>query len=241
MVTLPFILYFVVNNSLSEAWNIYIVLNRSYAEIGTLPEVIEQLAVRFYLRLRFEPFDFIIILTGAIWFPIRYIKNKLGKIAIICSFFAVYSVIFITPKFLYYYTIVYYIYGLLGFIVICNHLNLKPEWYIYAICAVLALNWGISKKNFFDFEIKDLLSRKQETTVYSHFESIIGGAETNPTLMNMGLDENNVIFTQLNIIPNVKYFITPNITYEMYPEMRNAQTDYIKTRKYNLLFCRRKR
>ncbi len=73
------------------------------------------------------------------------------------------------------------------------------------------------------------MSRKQETTVYSHFESIIG-AETNPTLMNMGLDENNVIFTQLNIIPNVKYFITPNITYEMYPEMRNAQTDYIKNK-----------
>jgi len=239
VVTLPFIIYFAVNNSLAEAWDIYIILNRSYAEIGTLPEIIEQLVVRFYLRLRFEPFDFIIILTGAIWFPLKYIENKLGRIAIICSFFAVFCVIFITPKFLYYYTILYYIFGLLGFIVICRHIKLDSKWYIYAICAALALYWGISKKNFFGYEIKDLLGDKQKITVYSHFENIIG-SEDNPTLMNMGLDENNVIFTRLNIMPNVKYFTTPNITYDMYPDMRNTQTEYVKNKEVQFIILPQK-
>lgn len=234
MVAVPFAIYFLVNGALSEFWNIYIDLNRSYARIGGLAEVVEGLFVRFYLRLRFETFEFLIILVGAIYFPIKYIKNRLGMISIILSFVALYIAIFVTPGYVYYYSIPYYVYALLGCIVLCKFLNLSSNWRIYFICALLALIWGVNRRDFFGFTMNDLIKRTKQETIVDKISDIIG-QEKNPTVINLGLDANNGVFTRLNIIPSVKYFVTPNLHYDIYPQMRNEQTQYINNKEVQFI------
>ncbi len=234
VITIPFIIYFAANNSLVEAWNIYIVLNKNYANLGSIPEVAELLFFRFYQRLRFEPFDSLIILAGGLLFPFKFIECKIWRIAFIATFFSLFAIVFVTPAFQFYYTIPYYLFGLFGICCICRYIIIKNTWSVYVVCTALALFWDISKKNFFGYEIKELIDGKEKKTVTTHFMDIIG-KENNPTLMNLGLDENIVIFTRLNIMPNIKYFVTPNITYDIYPDMRNAQTEYIKNKEVQFI------
>lgn len=229
IVAIPFGLYFLINGALSEFWNIYIDLNRSYAKIGSLSEVMEGLLVRFYLRLRFETFEFLIILLGAIYFPIKYIQNRLGAISIILSFVALYVAIFVTPGYVYYYSIPYYVYALLGCIILCKFLNLSSNWRVYFVCILLALLWGINRRDFFGFTMNELIKRTKQETIVNKISDIMA-KEKNPTVINLGLDANNGVFTRLNIVPSVKYFVTPNLHYDIYPQMRNEQTLYINNK-----------
>lgn len=229
LVALPIIVYLWINDSLAEFWNTYIVLNRSYANIGSVSEVMTKIIGSLYLRLRFDTFPFLLILLGAIYFPIKYIKNRIGSVVLILSFVTLYAAIFVTPRFIYYYSLPYYIYGLLGLIVLAHYIRINESWRVYVICAVLALWWGISKKDFFGLQMNELFSVKREKASYDRFADIIA-QEENPTLMNLNLNQYAVIFTKLNIIPSIKYFISPNITYDIYPEMRDEQTKYIENK-----------
>lgn len=234
IVALPFGIYLYANDALSEFWDIYINLNRSYAKIGSFAEVAEGLIVRFYLRLRFETFEFLIILLGAIYFPVKYLKNRLGTISIILSFVALYVAIFITPGYVYYYSIPYYIYSLPGCIVLCRFLKLNSNWRVYLICTLLALTWGINQHNLFGYTVAELKNRGRHESVVDKITDIIG-KEKSPTLINLGLDGNNGVFTRLNLVPSVKYFVTPNLHYDIYPEMRNEQTRYIENKEVQFI------
>lgn len=229
IISLPISLYLLINGALGEAYDIYITLNRSYARIGGLMEVVEGLAVRFYLRFRFETFEFLIIMLGAVYFPIKHLKHKLGRISIILSFVAVYVAIFITPGYVYYYSIPYYVFCIPGCIVVCKLLKLPDNRKVYALATTLALVWGVTSTNFFGMQISELFGKAERNTVANRISKVIE-SESNPTLINLGLDGNNTIFTKLNIVPNVKYFVTPNLPYDIYPEMRNAQTKYIENK-----------
>lgn len=229
IVAFPFLIYFFANKALSEFWNIYINLNRSYAKIGSPMEVLEGFFIRFYLRLRFETFEFLIILLGAVYFPIKYLRNKLGAVSIILSFVALYMAIFITPGYVYYYSIPFYVFALPGCVVLCKFLNLSSNWRVYLICTLLVLIWGIKKHDFFSFTLNDLINRTYKETIVEKISDIIR-REKNPTVINLGLDANNGVFTRLNIVPSVKYFVTPNLRHDIYPEMRNEQTLYINNK-----------
>ncbi|MDR1091727.1 MAG: glycosyltransferase family 39 protein [Prevotella sp.] len=234
IITLPVCIYFAANNALSEAWNIYIVLNKNYATIGSFSETAESLAVRFYLRLRFETFEFLTILTGAIYFPIRHIGNKWGRIALVLSFFALYIAIFSSPKYVHYYSIPYYVYALPGCIVLCRFIRIKPVKAAYITLFILILAWGIRQREFYGLQINEMTrSVKQEGLIYQ-FSGIIN-KEKDPTLLNLGLDTGNAVFTAANIVPNVRYFISPNLPDDLYPEMRDEQTKYIEKKEIQFI------
>ena len=59
--------------------------------------------------------------------------------------------------------------------------------------------------------------------------------ESKPTLLNLGLDLGSGVFTKANIVPNVKYFISPNLPHSIYPEMRDEQTKYIENKKVQFI------
>lgn len=227
IIALPIVLYLWVNGALVEAWDIYIVLNKSYANIGSFSDIISKLFSSAYLRLRFDTFPFLLILLGAIYFPVRYLENKIGKVVMILSFIALYTAIFVTPRFIFYYSIPYYVYGVLGLIVLAHYLKINSNWKVYTLCAVLALWWGISKKDFFGLQFNELFGKKAGSSSLVAFTDIIS-QEDNPTLMNLNLNLYTTIFTKLDIVPNVKYFVSPNLSHDIYPEMRNEQTKYIE-------------
>lgn len=238
IITLPITFYLYFNDALDEAWNIYIVLNKKYAQMGSFADTISLLLIRFYQRLRFDTFEFIIILIGAIGFPLRYIENRLGALSLILSFFALYIIIFMSPTYIYYYSIPYYVFAMPGCIVIIDYMSqyikLKYAWHMSIIFAVIALCIGINRKNYFGLSSEILLRKEKPASLNNQFGTIIS-KEAHPTLLNLGLDLGNCVFTQQNIVPNVRFFISPNIPYEVYPKMRDEQTKYIENKEVQFI------
>lgn len=233
MLFLPILIYFVYNNALSDAWNTYIVLNGKYAQLNSFMEVIENLAIKFYQRLRFDSFEYLVILIGVFYFPIRYIQNSIGRLSIILSFIALHIAIFISPNYVFYYSVPYYIFCLLGSIAILDILSriikIQARWYLYVLFFLLALVIGIKSKDFFNIPKSVLLREQKPDDLAFQFTDIIT-KEKNPTLLNLSLDLGNSVFTLANITPNVKYFISPNLPHSIYPEMRDEQTKYIQNK-----------
>lgn len=238
-VTLPVCIYFIANGALTEAWNIYIILNKNYAVIGSLGETIENIAVRFYIWIRFETFEFLIILVGAIYFPVRYIGNKWGRIGLILSFIVLFAAIFSSPKYVFYYSIPYYIYALPGCIVLCRFISISATKTAYVLSFVLILALGIKQRDFFGMQISELIRSEKPVGVAFQFGEIIK-KEKEPTLLNLGLDEGNAVFTVANLMPTVKYFISPNLLYDSYPTMRDEQTRYIENREIQFIILAQK-
>lgn len=232
IVSVPVVTYLALNNALGEAWNVYIVLNKSYASMGGFSEVIERLAVRFYQRLRFEPFEFIIILIGAFCFSMEYIGNKWGKIALPLSFIALFSIIFMSEGYVFYYSVPLYIYVLPAGIALCKYIWLPNKQVAYIILAIIALLAGIKQKDFFEIQLSELKERKAPLIDEFSFHIM---QEKNATLLNLGLDLGNGVFTKANIMPSVKYFISPNLRYDIYPVMRDEQTKYIENKEVQFI------
>lgn len=239
IVTLPIVIYFLINGALSYAWDTYITLNRTYAQLGDFARIMENLIVRFYQRLKYDNYEFIIILIGALYFPVRYIGNIWGKMGLILSFASLYTVIFMPANYVFYYSIPYYIFCITGLIAILDilrkYIKIPARWYFYLFFTLVALACGIMTKDFFG-KPKEVIFRQQEEDngVFYKFYNIIA-KEKNPTLMCMGLDATTGIFTKANIMPTVKYFISPNLPYNIYPEMRDEQTRYIEEKKVQFI------
>lgn len=227
VIMLPMCIYFMANNALGEAWNIYVTLNRNYMIIDGPKETIVNLCIRFFQFARYSTFDFLIVILGAVYFPIRYIQNRWGGIAIILSFFTLFAIIHISPIFFLYYPIPYYVYASLGCIVVCKYLKIPSRIKAYAIIFIIALIAGIKQQDFFGIHISQLIKReKPEALVFQFSDKIM--QEKNPTLLNLGLDLGNGVFTKTGIVPSFRYFISPNLSYEIYPQMRDEQTKYIE-------------
>lgn len=230
IVFLPILLYFVVNDGLGKAIECYISVNMTQTEGSS--SILENLVVRFYQRLRFETIEFSILLLGAIGFPLLMIKNNIAKIGIVLGFFALFTIAFMLTYF-HYYSIPYYIYGILGFIVIAfyfsKYISIKPVWHLAVVFSAIGLFVSIGRTGFFGTGLKVLLRMEEPIGVMYQFAEVIE-KEENPTLLNLSLDEINSVFTISNIVPNVRYFITPNLNYDQHPEMRDEQDKYIKNK-----------
>jgi hypothetical protein len=235
LIILPICIYLLVNGAFSEAWYIYIDLNGTYAMIGDISRIIENIIVRFYQKIRFETIGFSLVLLGAIYFPIRYIGNKWGKIAIPLSFLSIFTSIFITSNQIFaYYSIPYDAYTLLACIIIFKHVRVSSSKKVYILSFLIVLIIGIKQKDFFGAKLDELISRKSPPTLIDSFSAHVI-QEKNPTLLNLGLNLGNGVFTKANIMPNVKYFISPNLHYVYYPQMRNEQTKYIENRQVQFI------
>lgn len=238
IVSLPIILYFVINNALSYAWDTYITLNKNYAQIGEFGQVMENLIVRFYQRLKFDNYEFVIILIGATYFPLKYIGNVWGKTGLILSFASLFIIIFMGTGYVFYYSMPYYIFCITGCIAIIDLLRrfikIQPHWYFYLLFFIIALACGIKTKEFFGRTKEVLLRLEQPNDVLHQFNNIVS-QEKNPTLICLGLDATAGIFTMANITPNVKYCLSPNLPYKIYPDMRDQQTKYIENKQVQFI------
>lgn len=231
VVILPVLFYFIATRSLSEAVEAYITVNMTQTE--TSDSILINLVVRFYQRLRFETIDFSILLLGAIGFPLLFIRNVIAKMGLILGFFSLFTVIFMIHYF-FYYSIPYYIYGILGLIVIAYYLKkyvqIRFAWHLTMLFLLVGLFISIGEKDYFGLTSRELQRKDPPSGVMYRFADIVA-KENNPTLLNTSLDEGNAIFTLTNIVPNVRYFLTPNLSYSQYSKMRDEQEKYIENKK----------
>jgi len=226
IVALPVILYLFVNDAISNAYNIYIELNREYANITS-----DYVFLRFYQRLRYSFVDFSVILLGAFVFPVLYLKNNLGKVALVLTFLSLFFIVNSSFNYADYYAIPYYIFVIMGSIVVLGflkkYISVNLPWFIALFLVVICIGIGIGEKKYFG-EDRRILQRQEEPSGMIHQFSKVIGKEQNPTLLNLGNDLGNGVFTKTGILPTVKYFVTPNILHEAFTDMRDEQTRYIR-------------
>lgn len=233
IIALPICIYLYVNGALEEAYNIYIELNRRYADIQTLPETLLILLGRISF-LFIKPISlFLLASLGIFYFPVRYIENRIGKWVMVMSGLSLYVVIFMAKVFQYYYPIPFLVYAVLGllgiFIVFDRHVKtIQCSFKYMFLFAVIMYYVAFSHGNVEETRIYLYIRERPELLMQNIHDVIV--EEENPTLLNLGFGLGNSLFTTCNIMPNVRYFISPNLTYESYPQLRDEQEEYIKNK-----------
>ncbi len=240
IIATPILLYLYVNDALQEAYSIYIELNRKYAELQTISSSVQLVLLRV-VYLFMDPFAlFFMALIGVFYFPVKHIKYTLGKYALLLSGVALYIIIFMSPVFQMYYPVVFLIFSLLGvlslFIYISGFITIVK--YITSAFLLIITSCMI----YIGYSQTDLGNSKIAGTTVSlkpglltqkiHDEIV---KEPNPTLLNVGFGLGNSLFTTCKIVPNIRYFVSPNLTYESYPQMRDEQTRYIENKEIKFI------
>lgn len=226
-IALPLATYFISKGILPEAIDTYFFLNSSF-RVETFGTIVKKISICFYQRLRFETIEFSIILLGAFIFPLLSLKNNIARISIALSFLSVFTIVFMAG-YVYYYSIPYYLFAIGGGIVLAGfipkYLKIKHKWIVMGCIFIIAAGSCIYRKSFFGKFNKD----KNITVVEKFLPAIM--AENDRSLVNLGFDDANALFTYANIMPNTKYFTAPNLPHEVYPDLRNEQTRYIEEKK----------
>lgn len=117
----------------------------------------------------------------------------------------------------------------LMFVYIEDYLYAKKSRQLVKLLFAICLLYGINLKVFFNTGGEVLLNKEKATGVIYDFGEIIK-KEKDPVLLNLGFGDGNAIFTYCNIVPSLTYSMTPNVPYELYPELRDEQTKYIENK-----------
>jgi len=233
VVATPIIGYLYTNDALEEAYRIYIELNRKYAELQGVGDTLLLLIYRI-LYLFIQPLSLLLLpLLGILYFPLKCIKNVIGKWAFVLTGLVLYIIIYMSPVYQAYYPLPFMIYTLLGilsiFIMLDRYAKLPSLPLKYVVLFAFVLFYaGISRTNLDETKLS-IYSDEKPHLMTQKMHNIITKEEA-PTLLNLGFGLGNSLFTTCNIIPNVKYFLSPNLTYKSYPDLRDEQEKYIKNK-----------
>lgn len=226
-IAIPITLYFVYKGALKGAIDVYFILNTGF-RIGTLESIINKIAISFYQRLRFETIEFVIILLGAFIFPFLKIKNNIAKRSIPLAFLSIFAIVFMAG-YVYYYSIPYYLFAILGCIVIAlfisKYIKLRESLIVAIVILFIGVCFSTYRKEFFG-KYQVMASSKSKNVIEKFVPTIT--KEEDRSLLNLGFDDANALFTYAQILPNTQYFTAPNLPHEIYPELRDEQTRYIE-------------
>lgn len=236
LVFLPLFLYFYFNNALDDIWEVYILLNSKYGQFTN--DMFSLLVQRIYVKLGAEPINIMLITVGIFVFPFKHMETRFHKIVMFLTGLSLFLVIYLTPFFFFYYPLPLVIFAALGWMtlfgMIADSITINKYKLVSVIGLSLALLIGIQKQAFFEINAFILLRLQNGKGVVDQFSKVIM-KEKNPTFANFGVGEENAIFTKCDIMPNVKYFITPNLTREVWPEMVQERTKYIEEKKLDFI------
>lgn len=238
LVAVPVFMYFYVNGAVEEAYNVYIELNSRYAQLQGAGDTLILLMYRS-LFLYLEPLSMCVLLfIGVFYFPIKYLKSNIGKCVILLSGITTIVMIYISPVYQYYYPIPLLMFSGLGvlsiFLFAKKYVQVDnlPFKFVFVFAFILVYA-GMSQTDLSAMRMAGLLVKNPGLLMQGSRNIIV--QEKNPTLLNLSFGLGNSLFTTCNIVPNVKYFISPNLTYESYPEMRDEQEQYIKNKEVQFI------
>ena len=239
IMAMPIILYLYTNDALQEAYSIYIDLNRKYAELQTLGETIELIFMRIvYLYL--DPFSlFFMALVGIFYFPIKHLGHMLGKWALVLSGISLYVIMFMSPVFQMYYPLVFLVFSLLGLISLFSYIGrfveIKHSSVTYLLIISVVVSYlAYSQKDLGNNRIAENAIQLEPGMLTQKIHDVII-KEKDPTLLNISFGLGNSLFTTCNIVPNIRYFMSPNLTYASYPQMRDEQTKYVENKEVKFI------
>lgn len=219
---LPFFLFFIITNSLFDAYMAYIKFNTLYANVeiglGTLLLFIITVLQAFYTNATVS----VLLLYGLVVFILsgKYLSIT-GKISLFLSFAALLFVSYgIGRNYRYNYipVTVFIVFAIVMLIEILPDILKKNKWYgIILVVMMIPMNKNISySKLFSDEPLAVIFSRMVKT-------------EPNPDIiyydmLDFGI-QNVVGFT-----PSQKYYYHPGISSDVFPEILNKQEEAIKNK-----------
>lgn len=233
IVALPVIFYLYYNNALEEAYNVYIVLNSKYSQISSISGTLILLLSRISF-LFIDSFSLLVFpAIGLFYFSIKYFKSKAISLTLILSGISSYITIFMAPMFQYYYPIPFLVFSVLGliglFLYLQKYISTRFSISPLILITIISVFLGLSLRLLTNTWVETTILKQNKYLTEKLRNEII--KEKHPTLLNLGFGLGNSLFTTCNIVPNVKYFVKPNLSYNIYPQLRNEQTSYIKKKK----------
>lgn len=241
----PLFLYYIANSAFDDLWKGYIEFNSLYSGLQLQVDLvlIKKIIIRFAKLNLYSPFFFGCSSIGLLIFVAlpHFLKNIFAKVGLLLTFFSLAVIIFMSPVIMEYYYISFSVFIIFPLIVllyfVSRYVNPARKGYVFVIVAVIGLIAGCWNKQFFQESKRMLIDREQPETLENVFGNIIK-REKNPTLLTLGIDASQTIFTKTGIVPNVKYFFSPNIYFEVYPDVRNSQTRYIEDQTVQFIVLR---
>lgn len=234
-ITIPILLYFLFNDAFPDFWEAYIYVNYKYGgvEIVNYWYFFCGLLLRFLANLQANYINFSILIFGVFCFSfLSFIKKKHFKYSILLSFLFISIILYSPGVAMSYYYIIFTVFYPLGIISILYFFEnkftvknslLKPVVLVSIfVCSFIC----ISKQNLFGYSISNLTSRDFPDSTPTLISDKVSSIK-NPTLLCVGLNAGLDVFYLSNILPNIKYFFTPNISYEDYPQILEGQLSNI--------------
>ena len=227
---IPWVIYFALNGALYDIINVYFFVNiSSYSsQVSIFTRIYTALKDSLMYVNNLKLFSTITII-GYIYTMIS--KNVFSriyeKIAITVTILISVIGVYYGANHIYYFLILmpFVILGIICFANIIEKIVNKKYINIIKLIApiylILIVVLCCNTSNNFEFR-----KTKKEDLLQYKFAEIIK-QKPNATLLNYGFLDGG-FYTVANIVPNVKYFHKPNISYESYPEIMNEQNRYIK-------------
>lgn len=240
IVSLPILLYFVYHDAFREAYHVYIELNKQYSSSDDYLYLITNGFSKLYTNIREHLALSILYLIGIFYAPFRLIKNKLFSISVLLSGLSLIGMVFFNLTFHFYYPLVLLVFTALGLVCVFSFFvpvlkSTNRIGFRYGVVSLLiVLILCIGSCNFFQMGTGELLRTSIPSGPEFKFRKYLLESKES-TLLNLSFGSGNALFTTSEKIPSVKYFFSPNIYYDMYPNVRDAQTQYIENKSVDFI------
>ena len=232
--TLPWIIYFGINDSIADWLGTYIYVNTAYysAKLSCL-ETLGFVTTQFLIGLALNPLLGLLLTIGILAFTLdkRFIRERLNKIGLLsCMVLLVFCSYGGGTGYIYYF-LIFSPFVILGVVVIMDLLRTKCDNVIpfkesvVSVAIIILVLFSLTLK--FNHNTYMLGMDRQELFQY-RFAAVMNGTKDN-TLLNYGrLDLG--LYTVTNITPNIRFFYKPNIDYTRFPIIMDEQNRYIEER-----------
>ena len=230
--TIPVLVYFAVNHSLSDLWNIYFIANLfNYNNVNTgmtvpLFSLARNIANGIWISLRYNLVNCVLGICGFFWFRTRRERIQYGVLFAVSLLFVC---IGMDPQ--KYYTFIFAAFCAPGILLIWNYLTQNVcfeirggRWIPFVISAIIAISVSPN--------IYMTRYTREELPQYRFAQTI--RASQNPTLLNYGFLDCGY-YTASETVPDCKYFCKLNVEL---PEAKKVQDYYVNNGLTEFVVCR---
>lgn len=234
LATLPWLVYFGMNNSIIVWLETYLYITPVYYSAkASFLEMLGRMTTQFVFGLASNPILGLLLIIGIIAFTLdkRFVGDRLTKTGYLsCIVLLAYGTYGGGRGYIYYF-LIFSPFVLLGFIAIMDTLRTKYDGAVTmkkaAMIALIIVLTALPLTLNFNHNTYMLGVDKQELFQY-RFAAAMSETE-GKTLLNYGrLDLG--LYTVTNVTPNVRFFFKPNIDHARFPLIMDEQNRYIKER-----------
>lgn len=230
--TLPWIVYFGVNGAIKEWIDTYIFVNlNSYTVSFTLHERVEFIINTFRNGFKDNIIYAVFLVVGAIGsiFTNKYMKNIIGKIALIAVFFFLLLGVYGGGRGYMYYFFIFSPFMIFGVLILLSFIKFiskdKLPRRLTLLIGILIIIISIPLTLKYNRNVYLLNVKKDQLAQYKFAEII--NKTPDATLLNYGSLDNGFYITT-GITPDFKHFEIQNIPHNKFPENRDEQNRYVK-------------